>query len=834
MAIPELSTSNSSSAKTASLVDRLADEMVQRWHAGDSITVEELLAACPDLRGEPAAVMELLAEELNLREEFGRPADIGELRQRFSQWQQELEILLDCQNLLSGHVPAPQFPKAGEAIGGFRLLHELGRGAHGRVFLATQFALADRPVVLKLTPSAGGEHLALARLQHTNIVPLFSAHEFPDAGLRGLCLPHFGGATLAAVLDALRGRRPDLRTGRDIFAAIRPTARGLVAAPSNRFLEQATYAGAVCWIGACLADALAYAADRGLLHLDLKPSNVLLTAEGQPMLLDFHLARAPLRAGAAAPPWLGGTPNQMAPEHSAALAAVRGGLPIPMAVDERADVFGLGLLLMESLGLCEERFPTRVWRRANPHVSVGLADLLARCLASDPADRYPSATAVAIDLRRHIADLPLSGVRNRSPVERWQKWRKRRPFALPAAGLLCVATALGVGEWANVNRQAEQAGCALRASAEFNRDGRYAEAEEAAKVGAALADGLLFSTELATRLREERSRADAGLAARELENLCERVRPLYAVDNLPERSARAVESCCRDLWSRRQRLLEAVNISPDLTAAVRANLLDLAVLWADLKIRLAAPVHLAAAQEQALAVLDEAEQLFGPSCVVARMRQALAADLGQADLAEKAACQVSALHPRSAWEHYAFGRAALRAGDMTAASVEMSRALELQPQALWPNFYRGSCAFQTGQFEDAVTAFSVCVALAPDSAWCYFNRGLALAKRGRPDAARADFDHALRLDPELAPAALSRGTLALQAGRPSEALLDFRLALDHGANPAAVHHHLALAHLAGQDTTSARESLQRALEHNPAYQPALDLLNRMASNKRSN
>src|SRR5207302_5302468 len=115
--------------------------------------------------------------------------------------------------------------------------------------------------------------------------------------------------------------------------------------PACRFLAQATYVEAVCWIGACLADALHYAHERGLLHLDPKPSNALLAADGQPMLLDFHLARAPLAAGGPAPSGLGGTPGYMAPEHQAALAAVAGRHDVPAAVDGRADVYGLGVLL---------------------------------------------------------------------------------------------------------------------------------------------------------------------------------------------------------------------------------------------------------------------------------------------------------------------------------------------------------------------------------------------------------------------------------------------------------------------------------------------------------
>src|SRR5205085_8844896 len=150
----------------------------------------------------------------------------------------------------------------------------------------------------------------------------------------------------------------------------------------------------------------------------------LLAADGTPMLLDFHLARPPLRAGDPAPAWLGGTPDYMAPEQAAAVRAIRLGGAVAAAVDVRADVYALGVLLTEVL-----RHPA-VGPEAG-RAPAGLTDILDRCTAADPAARYPTAAVLAADLRRHLADLPLKGVRNRSLAERWGKWRRRRPAALP-------------------------------------------------------------------------------------------------------------------------------------------------------------------------------------------------------------------------------------------------------------------------------------------------------------------------------------------------------------------------------------------------------------------
>jgi serine/threonine protein kinase len=424
---------------------RLVEEMAAAWHRGERPPAEHFLARHPELSTSPQAAVQLIYEEICLRQEAGQEHASVDVAGRFPQWREELALLLDCHRLLQRpDFTGPVFPEAGEALAGVRLVREIGRGAKGRVFLATQPDLADRPLVLKVTPCDGQEHLALARLQHTNIVPLYWAHDFADRHLRALCMPYLGGATLAQVLAALRPRPPADRAGADLLRELdRLQGKAPVAlptrGPARDFFAQASYVGAVCAVGRCLAEALQYAHERGLVHLDLKPSNVLLAADGQPMLLDFHLARAPLRCGQPVPEWFGGTPEYMAPEQLRTLESVRQRRPVPADVDARADVYALGLLLYEALGgaLPAQGEPPPLHRR-NPDVGVGLSDLIGKCLAPDPAARYPSAGAVAADLRRHMDDLPLQGVANRSPGERWRKWRRRRPYALLVGVLLAL------------------------------------------------------------------------------------------------------------------------------------------------------------------------------------------------------------------------------------------------------------------------------------------------------------------------------------------------------------------------------------------------------------
>ena len=631
------------------LIEDLTEEMAQRWRDGERPRVEDYLELYPQLRDQPEAALELLYEEIHLRQEQGEEIRAKEFLKRFPDWQQEVHALLECHHLLAQQLAGPLFPTVGETLGEFRLLAELGGGAASRVFLAAQPSLANRPVVLKLGPHGGCEHLSLARLQHTHIVPLHSAHDFPARLLRALCLPYFGGTTLDRLLDALRDRPPSQRSGRDLIDALQNGERWADAGRSPNkladFLGRLSYVQTVCWIAACLCDGLHYAHERGLLHLDLKPSNILLAADGQPMLLDFHLARPPVPAGAVAPVWMGGTPAYMPPEQRAALEAVLRREKVPEAVDVRADLFSLGVLLYELLGgrLPSEPAATaghvqpsaRSLRRLNPCVTVGLADVVARCLSRDPERRYSSAADLATDLRRHLADLPLHGVANRSWSERWRKWQRRRRHALPLLILSLTVTAASAFALVHASRQSHKAQIALHDGQDYLAQRRYAEALNAFKHGIALVEDLPFGSDLKQHLHDRLREAECGQAIHELHLFRQRVRPLYNDASLPEAQARTVESHCRAIWQQREAILERLQPRPDsdlerqFRTDLLTDLLDVAIFAANLRVRLAAPNEAAAARRQALKILDEAEALFGPSRELRRERQSLAQALNK-------------------------------------------------------------------------------------------------------------------------------------------------------------------------------------------------------------
>ncbi len=792
-----------------SLVEDLAAEMAAAWQRGERPGAEAFLARHPEIAACPEAAVRLVYEEVCLREEHGSAVPASEVVRRFPQWASQLEILLDCHGLMRPPPPAV-FPEAGEHLGDFRLLAELGRGALGRVFLAAQPSLADRTLVLKVTPREGTEHLNLARLQHTHVVPLYVVQDFPDRHLRVMCMPYLGGATLARVQERLQGCPPGERGIGSLLRALdeaqsaAPPA-GMERGPARAFLGRASQVQALCWLGACLAEALHYAHERGLVHLDVKPSNVLVAADGQPMLLDFHLARGRIRAGETTPEWLGGTRGYMSPEQQAALAAVRAGRPVPADVDGRSDVYSLGLLLYEALGgprpsSAEEPLPRLC--RCNRQVSVGLSDVIHKCLAADPRRRYPDAGALAEDLRRHRNDLPLMGVRNRSLRERWRKWRRRRPHALALVGLRLLVPAVLLGAAAvGLAYREQRAGeaRAMLAEGEQRLRGReYPEAVRTLTRGLEIAGGFSGGDELARTLDARLALAKRGRAAGDLHRLAERVRFLLVDDPLPPASLRLLDRQCSQVWEHRQVLVERLGteLDPDMEESIAEDLLDLVLFWSDVRLRLAPDGQATAVQQEIAGLLAEAKALGGPSPIPAR-------------------------------ERYVRGRSLLREGRLAEAAAELEQAVRLQPQGFWPNFYQGACAYRRQQYADAVNCFRVCVSLAPERAECYCNRGLAWDGQGKTIPALADYDRALELDPTLAAAALNRGVLHYREKRYDRAEADLRRAVEHGANPAAVHYNLALVHWARNDRPAALASVKQALAHDPAHARARELQARL-------
>lgn len=591
-------------------------------------------------------------------------------------------------------------------------------------------------MVVKVAPLNGSEHLSLARLQHSNIVPLYSVVDDAHAQVRLLCMPYFGSVTLATVLQWLDSPdAPSLqhRRGADLVNFINSKADLETAAsdsPIKQMWSTLSYPEVICWIAACLCDALQFAHARSLVHFDLKPSNVLLAGDGQPMLLDFHLARAPLRGSDRPPQHLGGTVGYMPPEQRQALDDLEDGRSVSRDVDARADVYALGVILYECLGGSISAMPRRALDQINPLVSAGLSDIVARALADDPDTRYPDAQSFSEDLRRHLTDQPLQGVFNRSPGERFGKWRRRKPAALRMLSLVSLlllavlgATAIAV----SVRRdRLQQVSDAMEEAEVQLRNGQ--DPSSAVKVlghAQARLSSVPFPGRMPDEVRQALHQARRAKVAFTLHELAEQIRVAYVTrDSIPPARLKSLTAASRTLWDRRGQMLASLPAGPDST--VRTDLQDVALFIAS-----------ASSDVKSVELLREAERCLGRSAVLDEMLRAAGIESND---------RVS-MEPRSTWEHCVLGRTYLTLGRTQEAQQQLHAALAQSPGDVWSNFYAGICDYRMGSFERACNRFSVCIGASPDTPALYFNRALAGAAMGRSDDARMDGEQAIHLDP---------------------------------------------------------------------------------------
>jgi thiol-disulfide isomerase/thioredoxin len=332
----------------------------------------------------------------------------------------------DGETLTAPGARGPYSPPSAGDFGDYELLGEVARGGMGVVFRAREKGL-NRVVALKMilagqlaTPDEVRRFRQEAEeagcLDHPHIVPIYRTGE--HGGQHYFTMKLVEGGTLGERVDDYRG---------DPRAAARLVAQ--------------------------VAGAVHYAHQRGILHRDLKPGNILVDARGEPHVTDFGLAKH-LGAGAddTRSGVIAGTPGFMSPEQ----AAGRRGLTVA------ADVYGLGALLhfllagkapfqaaspMDTLTkvLHEEPVPLR---RLNPKVDRDLETICLRCLEKDPRRRYDSAAALAADLGRWLAGEPIRA-RPAGALERAAKWVRRRPAAAALAGVLAAAALLlAGGGWA--------------------------------------------------------------------------------------------------------------------------------------------------------------------------------------------------------------------------------------------------------------------------------------------------------------------------------------------------------------------------------------------------
>ncbi|MFN9232827.1 MAG: protein kinase domain-containing protein [Planctomycetota bacterium] len=760
-----------------------------RWTAGQAPDLEAYLEAGRTLGLSDRQLRDLAFEDYRLRQRFGRPESPEWYARQFQLdvtawpvWEARSPDLEAgsgrgwSQREREAAGGALRFPEIGQSFHGCTLVGVLGQGAFGCVYLARQAGLANRFVVLKVSPLSDREPQLLAELQHTHIVPIYSFER--DETWQSICMPFLGLVTLADL-------RPDSHqlshSGQELLSTIAARKADTVAASTRAVGPVSTEMAellqperhcrlpaiknldcqrSLLWMFARIAEALSFAHSQGVVHGDIKPANILISDEGNPLLLDFHLAVK--TQAEARPEQVGGTLPYMAPQQLRAL--VTGEAPAPSS-----DLFSLGVVMFELLGgrlpyatrghdresiakmAGEREQPPPRLRQLVPALSIDVETIIESCLAAARSEGYCSMQQLQEDLDAHLASRPLVHAANRSLRERVAKWTRRHPvlastwsltgfFLLLAAvvGSLMASRLQSARRWeANAvsqqfvrqleasvvpltvpgldrrsvesatNKLVQQIAGHYQSSNDFSPE-LLSQSQKSAEAGQLSAAAFWLTQSALAQLATE---SDSSRAASELEQLDARVQTLAA--QVPETISKDFVS----LQSALKRLVEQKD-NPDLAAVARRQL-DLT---------------------------GDAPQGSSAECLIVDAARAI-------------------------------GR-----GETGPALERLQRALALAPDNFQAWLLRGHAWLLVGNRERASEAYGFCIALQPESPWGWFQRGLVRLEQGDLRGSRADFDRCVELDPKEPTARLNRALAARAAGDLEASLADLTEAIQLGCS----------------------------------------------------
>tara|TARA_A100001037_G_scaffold35702_1_gene27736 strand:- start:3683 stop:4645 length:963 start_codon:yes stop_codon:yes gene_type:complete len=289
----------------------------------------------------------------------------------------------------------PDYVVGSALIPGFEIVRQIGRGSFAVVYEALELRLGMRRVAIKVTSLGDREARILGQLDHVGIMPVHSVFDIPD-GRSAICMPFLGTDTLGS------------------------TIRRVGPLPMSTVLRFAT----------AIAHALQHAHSRHVLHLDLKPHNILIDQDDRSILMDFNLASDRLTKHS----HVGGTLHYMAPEQLKSLVLKHGKT---QSLSAKSDVYSFGVMLFEMIMghrpfertdvmadsfeqarvLVQQQLSSeRVVGLLRRHTSNGISSIVSRCLAYLPEDRYQSVDALLFDLNRQL-----------SVQARIGRWLNRKP-----------------------------------------------------------------------------------------------------------------------------------------------------------------------------------------------------------------------------------------------------------------------------------------------------------------------------------------------------------------------------------------------------------------------
>jgi serine/threonine protein kinase/predicted Zn-dependent protease len=738
------------------------------WREGRQVLVEEYLRNAPSLRSDSEKLLDLVYNEIRLREELGETPELDEYRRRFPEVATELAVQFEVHRALrpgsqSDDAFLDAYARAATSsplptVEGYEILGELGRGAMGVVYKARHVRL-NRAVALKMILAgayAGSrdrarfetEAQAIARLQHPHIVQIHEIGE--QVGRPFVCLELVQGGSLA---QKLAGRPLPPRQAAELVEMV--------------------------------ARAVHYAHEQQVLHRDLKPANVLLApsdsrrgirfgdSEGasyhEPKITDFGLAKL-LDGEPDSPDGTAthesrtpvGTPPYMAPEQVTITGATQRG---SLTGGGRAiDVYALGAILYETLTGRPPFLAATVYetlqqvcalepvppRRLQPQVPRDLETICLACLRKDPHRRYATALDVADDLRRFLDGRP---IRQRPPAA-WEpawKWARRRPAAATLVVLGALALIAAVVGSSYYLRHREQ--WARRDAAEhFQRFTRRRDD--------ALFRGTLFA---ASQL------APPDRAASDVKTAREAAREALSIAGVIDDGQPAFP--------------ESAYLTSDERLELSASCYDMLLMLSQAATQLppdTTPDEQRRQATEALTTLERAGRLRPPTPAYHLRRAHLLTMLGDQAGALAEQERARTVRSESASDYYFAGVDQYQRGEIAEAARSFRDALRLQPNHFEAQCFLAICSLNAGRPGEARVGLTACIGRRPDFAWTYLLRGFAAVQEADDADAEADFAAAFRLDdsnPVRYAAHVNRGLLRMRQGKLEEAISDLQEAV---------------------------------------------------------
>lgn len=405
-------------------VSQIADDVATRLQSGDSVDIDVYISRDPDLESQIRDVFQSLEQVFSIR-----PSQT------------------------SSDPPFEMSLQEDRMIGEYHVIREIGRGGMGIVYEAEQASLGRR-VALKVLPFAAlldskrlerfrNEARAAARLKHPNIVAIHAVG--CERGVHFFSMELIDGQSLTDLVSQIK--TGGLQVGKSQRPATESTSPTDVDTQMENHLstefsgDRRSFFRSVARVGVQAAEALHYAHQEGVIHRDIKLSNLLMDRDGVLHIADFGLARLEQGSDLTVTGDIVGTLRYMSPEQ----------LEPRTLVDQRTDVYSLGLTLYELVTLTpafntdekqhlmrqvleDELTPIR---EQVGDVPKDLANIIHKATAKHRNDRYDTAEELADDLNRFVENRPVLA-RPTSQFGRLRRWVHRNPLVASLGAILFV------------------------------------------------------------------------------------------------------------------------------------------------------------------------------------------------------------------------------------------------------------------------------------------------------------------------------------------------------------------------------------------------------------